>query len=355
MEMGMVPVGFNQATFNEYVVNGINGFIVEKKQRIDLPELHSVAVNMKHYLAKGRVNYLRKLRELDAFLLKPVDPPVYYESWFNKKVLPKLQRKWRTRRIPEITASRTRSESATPLVSVVTVVKDNAAGFAKTHQSICSQTYGNFEYVVIDGNSTDRTRELVAAHEASMDHVTSEKDKGPYDAMMKGVMAARGRYILFMNAGDEFAENTSLEDAMEAAPDDAEIIYGHHFYVRKTNFTKLHLARDLNATYRILKDGKLSYQWLGGIPCHQSTLVTRELILGIKFDPTLRIAADHALLFEACSRGAKAYHTNTVIAKYYDGGLSGKMKSQCIKDWRKIALKHAEDKDSAGEFYDKMK
>ncbi len=354
MEIGMIPVGFNQATFNEYVVDGVNGFIVDKKQRIDLPDLHSVAANMKHYFAKGRSNYLRKLEGLDAFLLKPVEPPNYYESWIHN-IAPKYQRRWRARRIPEITASRQRFENSSPLVSIVTVVKDDAVGFARTHQSICNQSYGNFEYIVIDGNSTDRTQEVIKAHEASMDYLTSEKDKGPYDAMMKGVRAARGRYVLFMNAGDEFAESTSLEETIESAPADADIIYGHHYYIRKNNLTKLHLARDLDSTYRTLKGGKLSFPWLSGIPCHQSTLVAKDLILQIKFDPTLRIAADHALLFEACSRGAKTYHTNTVISKYYEGGLSGKMKTLCVKDWKKIALKHTKDRKSAEAFYDKMK
>jgi Glycosyl transferase family 2/Glycosyl transferases group 1 len=354
MENGMIPVGFNQATFNEYVVDGINGFVVDKKQRFDLPDLHPVVENMKHYIAKGRANYLRKLEGLEAFLLKPVDPPNYYESWIHN-IAPKFQRRWRARKIPAITASRRRFEDISPLVSIVTVVKDDVVGFARTHQSICSQSYDNFEYIVIDGKSTDRTLESIKAHEASIDHLTSAKDKGPYDAMMKGALVARGRYILFMNAGDEFAESTSLEDAMEAAPVDADIIYGHHYYIRQSLFTKLHLARDLASTYRMLKGGKLTFPWLGGIPCHQSTLITKDLILDIKFDPTLQVAADHALLFSACERGAKAYHSNTVISKYYAGGLSGKMKSLCVKDWKKIALKYAEDRESAAAFYDKMK
>ncbi len=359
METGMIPIGFNFPTFNEYVIDGVNGFIVDKKQRLDLPPLAPVAANMMHYLKKGRANYERSLGKLDSFLLKRVVPPPKPEgSALFRKFAPKLYRKWlnqkREREIPEVSASRKRFQGESPLVTVVTVVRNNAPRLAKTFQSVFSQTYRNFEYIVIDGKSTDETMKVVRSHESSIDSHLSEKDRGPYDAMMKGAALARGRYVIYMNAGDEFAETTSLGDAMELCPEDAEFIYGHYYFVAANRTTKLKLVRDLDLTYQTLRNGNLTHLWQSGLPCHQSSIVSKELILRIGFDPTLVIAADHALAYEAFAQGAKTYHTNTVISKYYSGGLSSKMHSQCVNDWRKISLKHTENKAAVKEFYKKM-
>lgn len=360
MEIGMVPVGFNLPTFNEYVVDGVNGFIVDKKQRLDLPPLAPIAANMRHYLRKGRANYQRRLEGLEGFLLKPVVPPPGPEGpAIFRTLAPKLHRKWlrrkRERKIPEVNACRGRFQGESPLVSVVTVVRNNAPGLAKTFESVFSQTFDKFEYIVIDGKSNDETMSIVLSHEGSIDFHLSEEDGGPYDAMMKGAARARGRYVIYMNAGDEFAETTSLEDAMESCPEDAELIYGHYYFVGPNRGTKLKLVRDLELTYQTLVKGDLTTLWHSGLPCHQSSIVAKELILRIGFDPTLAIAADHALAYDACAQGAKTHHTNTVISKYHAGGLSGKMPSQCIKEWSKISLKHTTNKDAVTEFYRKMR
>ena len=359
MEIGMIPVGFNLPTFNEYVVDGVNGFIVDKKQRLDLPALVPVAANMRHYLRKGRINYQRSLERLGGFLLRPVVPPPKYSGLaLLRKFAPKLYRRWQQRKreleIPVINASRGRFQGGSPLVTVVTVVRNNASGLAKTFQSVFSQTFDKFEYIVIDGNSTDDTLNIIRLHEGSIDSHLSEKDRGHYDAMMKGAALARGRYVIYMNAGDEFAEITSLEDAMESCPEDAEVIYGHYYFVIPDRVTKLKLVRNLDLTYQTLKNGDLTSLWQSGLPCHQSSIVAKDLILRIGFDPTLVVAADHALVYDACAQGAKTHHTNTVISKYYAGGLSGKMQSQCVKDWRKVSLKHTNNKDAVKEFYRKM-
>jgi Glycosyl transferase family 2 len=357
MANGMVPIGFNFPTYSEYVVDGINGFIVDKNQRMDLPQLASIASNMRHYLQKGRINYQRSLEGLESFLLTPLPPTKLQGFALFRKFTPKIHRYWlkrkNAREIQEVRATRNRFHGDVALITVVTVVRNNAPGLAKTFQSVFSQTFDNFEYIVIDGNSTDETLRVIKLYESSIDSHLSEKDSGPYDAMMKGARLAKGRYVIYMNAGDEFAEITSLEDAMESCPEDAEFIYGHHYYVEPNRVVKLKLVRDLELTYQTLKDGNLTPLWHGGRPCHQSSIVTKDLILKIGFNPTFIIAADHDLAYDACAQGAKTYHSNTAISKYYSGGLSSKMHSQCIKDWVEIALKHSTNKDKVRNFYSK--
>lgn len=347
MRLGLIPVGFNASTYNEYVVDGVNGFIISGDQRIDLPDLLPVSANLIHYFEKGRKIYDRNLELLKVFLNKPNRPPNYLIPSF-------LQGAWRKRIPTRITSKRDLYKGTMPLVSLVTVVKNDMVGLTKTFQSVFEQTFKNYEYIVIDGNSTDKTVSMIHTHRSSIEHFISENDNGPYDAMIKGAKLASGRYVMFLNAGDEFAESTSLADAMESVPEHAEIIYGHHYYIQKKR-TKVHLARNLDLTYRELKLGKISMAWLLGIPCHQATMVNRELLLRMGFNPELRIAADHAFLFEACSQGCSNYHTNTFITKYHSGGFSSKTKSLCHAEWKKLALDHSDDSDAIDSFYRKLR
>ena len=354
MANGLIPVGFDEPTFNEYVVDGINGVIVEKTSRIDLPDLSAMAVWMDHYLRKGRANYERRRQELAGFLVKKVVPPPAASSPLHK-MAPKFMRRLEARKPIPITASRRRHQGDAPLVSIITVVRDDAAGFAKTHQSICRQTFHDYEHIVIDIESQNKTLKLIRQHEDAIDFHTSEKDNGPHEAMMKGISSARGRYVLLMNAGDELAEDASLEDALQDAPADAGIIYGHHYDVRETHFAKLIPARDLEASYRLLVEGRLSRSWQCGIPPRQSFLIERELILKSGFDSGLKMVADQALLFEACARGVRTYHSNTVITKCLERGISGKTKDRRIMEWKKVLARHCPHPEAVTKFVTGMK
>lgn len=353
MELGLIPIGFNYSTFNEYIVDGLNGFIVDTNQRIDLPNIEIIADKLKYYIKKGRQVYEQKLSKLGNFVLKPVKKPIQYTDWLNRN-FPKTMRERRSKMPTEITASRQCFQGEKPVITVITVVRNDVPGLTKTIQSVCSQLDYEFEYIIVDGASASPTIETIEKFKHLVDNYISEPDQGPYHAMMKGAKLANGKYIVFMNAGDEFAESTSLVDAMTMVPDNVDIIYGHHYYISKTNNTTLSLARDLDLTYQTLLRGNLTNLWKSGIPCHQSCIVSKELILKIKFDRKLRIAADHALLYDACALGAKTHHSNTIISKYYGGGLSAKMQSVCIQDWKRIALKHTSKPKLVSDFYEKM-
>lgn len=101
----------------------------------------------------------------------------------------------------------------TPLITVVTVTFRDAWALMKTARSVFSQTFSEFEYIVVDGDSNDGTANLIEFWQFAglVDKAIIEPDKGVYDAMNKGVRAAAGEYICFMNAGDVFADSTVLE------------------------------------------------------------------------------------------------------------------------------------------------
>src|ERR1700761_7114863 len=94
--------------------------------------------------------------------------------------------------------------SAQPILSVITIVYNNVNDIERTMLSVLNQTYGHIEYIVIDGKSNDGTLEIIKRYENRIAKLISEKDEGIYDAMNKGIAAATGDYVIFMNSGDEF-------------------------------------------------------------------------------------------------------------------------------------------------------
>ena len=102
-----------------------------------------------------------------------------------------------------------------PLITVITVVFNGASTIEDTIQSVINQTYNNVEYIVIDGGSTDGTQGIIRKYEHAIDYWVSEKDKGIYDAMNKGIALAAGDYVGLLNADDLFAGNDILQIVAE--------------------------------------------------------------------------------------------------------------------------------------------
>ena len=108
--------------------------------------------------------------------------------------------------------------------TIVTVCLNEVQNIGRTCESICSQTFGEYEWIVIDGQSTDGTLDVLSEYEHRISCLVSEPDSGIYDAMNKGIRLAKGEYLLFLNAGDYFSDNNALE-AVSCAPD-GDILYG---------------------------------------------------------------------------------------------------------------------------------
>lgn len=96
-------------------------------------------------------------------------------------------------------------------ISIITVCLNCSSQIERTCRSIISQTYSNFEWIVIDGNSEDGTLEILEKHKDTIAYLISEKDSGIYEAMNKGIKQSRGEYIVFLNAGDTFYNQHTLE------------------------------------------------------------------------------------------------------------------------------------------------
>jgi glycosyltransferase involved in cell wall biosynthesis len=119
-------------------------------------------------------------------------------------------------------------------VSVITINLNNKSGLGKTIQSVVNQTYSDFEYIIIDGGSTDGSLEIIKENGEKITYWVSEKDKGIYNAMNKGILKANGEYCLFINSGDYFIKSTIL-DEMSGYINGEDILYGNGFFEANNN------------------------------------------------------------------------------------------------------------------------
>lgn len=210
-----------------------------------------------------------------------------------------------------------------PFVSIVTVVRNDEEGLLQTRRSIKIQTCHDFEWIIIDGASTDRTGEIVAnLLNLGEARGISERDNGIYDAMNKGLVMARGAYVLFLNAGDVMHSNRALADAR------ARII--------ESNI-------DIAFFGSIMMTGRRSiprparnprYLWHGQPGLHQATFFNRRLHQQILFDPTFRVCGDYDVLARFKSKSAimRSFPEVFSINKFDSVSTSGKMKIRLMRE-----------------------
>lgn len=176
------------------------------------------------------------------------------------------------------------------VISIVTISYNCEKSIQRTINSVINQTYKGFEYIIIDGASTDQTVEVIKSNEEFIDFWVSEPDKGIYDAMAKGLHYATGEWIIFMNAGDCFA---SLDVLMSIFGDTKKdyscysVIYGDMMADRGLS-TEIIKARPFFLNKSMLPAMGFS---------HQSVFIRTELAKKIGFDPTYIVAADYAMIY----------------------------------------------------------
>ena len=205
-----------------------------------------------------------------------------------------------------------------PIVTVITVVLNDAAGFRATALSVTGQDYTALEFIVIDGGSVDGTAEVIREFSGKITRLVSEPDKGIYDAMNKGIRLASGDFIVFMNAGDSFFTNHSVTEVINARRESAAVIYG-----------------DSVAAYpgfRVLrKTGPIPEPWKGLPFSHQSMFTPAELLKKRGFDTGFTIAADYELVYRLFSRKTPFEYVPVTVCVNDVQGISNK---HYLKSWR---------------------
>lgn len=200
------------------------------------------------------------------------------------------------------------------ILSIITISKNNYSGLKKTLDSVSLQTDDKYEYIVIDGASTDGSASLLEEYDGIIDIGISEPDSGIYNAMNKGVNLSSGEYLLFLNSGDTLATNDVVD------------IINHH----SLNSDIIIGAVNLIHNNQIIKRGHtvsgavtLFNLFLTGIP-HQGTLTKRQLLLNNPFDENYRINSDFKFFLETIILQNKSvqYIPELVITNYDTNGIS---------------------------------
>ncbi len=204
-----------------------------------------------------------------------------------------------------------------PLFSVITVTWNAAGVIAPTLKSVKEQTFTNFEYLVVDGASTDSTLGLVEATAIPGTRVLSEPDGGLYDAMNKAIRLAKGKYLIWMNAGDAFAAPDSLARMAAVAADDPGVIYGQTQVVdasRKVVGMR-HLTAPATLTAGSFKQGMLV--------CHQAFAARRDI--APPYNLAYRFSADFDWCIRVLQKSERnAYVGDAPIVSFLTDGLTDK-------------------------------
>jgi glycosyltransferase involved in cell wall biosynthesis len=210
--------------------------------------------------------------------------------------------------------------TALPKVSVVTINLNMAYAVAATLDSILMQTYPNLETVVIDGGSTDGSREIIAAYGPRLSHWVSEPDRSLYDGMNKGVHAATGDWVIFMNAGDRFAGPEALSCAFSKPHGDADVLYGHHI--------RRYVEQGIDRLIRAEPPRVLPLR----MHCsHQALLMRRSILVERPFDLTILIA-DYESILAAYVGGKRFKPVDCVMAITVQGGQSDRHRVRVLRE-----------------------
>lgn len=198
-----------------------------------------------------------------------------------------------------------------PLISIITAVRNGEDHLERTILSVLEQNYKHIEYIIIDGASTDGTREIIRKYENRIACLISEPDEGIYDAMNKGIERATGKWINFMNSGDVFYDQETVLKIFSLCAHQNDVLYGDHVIRYGAEHKKLCRA------------GAVKHLWKGMIFCHQSSFIKTGLMKQYKFDTKNRISADFDFFYFLYIRGCNFFNTNLVISSVLADGVSG--------------------------------
>lgn len=209
-------------------------------------------------------------------------------------------------------------------LSIITINYNDQKGLEDTFKSVFAQTHQQFEYLVIDGGSTDGSKELIEQHADKIDYWVSEKDTGIFNAMNKGIKAAKGAYLLFLNSGDTFYNDEVLQQAVQQISNEHQIYYGDVQRVFNDATTTI-------KTYP--KELKFSF-FVDSAIAHQSAIVKRTLFDKVGyFNENYKIFADWEFFVCAiCKYDVPYKHLGVIVANYDMGGVSSQSDAQ-LKYW----------------------
>lgn len=226
-----------------------------------------------------------------------------------------------------------------PNLSVITINYNDARGLESTIQSVIAQTVTDFEFVVVDGASTDGSMDVIKRYSDKINSWVSEKDQGIYDAQNKGISKAIGKYFIFLNSGDAFFDNQVVEKFYDFLKiEKGQVIYGN------SNF----IHADGSGT-KVCPPSKLDLNfWYGNTLNHQAVFFKRDLFISYgRFSTEYRFASDFDFLFKVFLKLPQEFnYLNTTVCNYDNTGLTSKDENHrlIMEEKKKIMLNYVSRK-----------
>ncbi|MFL9831038.1 glycosyltransferase family 2 protein [Flavobacterium sp. ST-87] len=211
-------------------------------------------------------------------------------------------------------------------ISIITINYNNKKGLEKTIQSVVCQTEMDYEFIVIDGGSTDGSKELLESYLEKLDYWVSESDTGVYNAMNKGIKVAKGDFIIFMNSGDCFYANTVLENVKPLLVDEYDIYYGDNYKIKPYSKRKKTYPERLSFTF-----------FYSSCINHQSTFIRRQLFFDyFLYNENLKIVADwEFFIYTICVENRPYKYLKMTISNYDFTGMSSLKSNKSLVDSEK--------------------
>lgn len=203
-------------------------------------------------------------------------------------------------------------------ISIITTCYNRQSVIRRTIESVLAQDYPDIEYIVVDGNSTDGSMDIVHEYKDRISRIICEPDRGMYEAINKGIRTATGDVVGLMHSDDFFYDIHTVSDIAEAFKNsNADMIYGNGMYVDYDN-TELIVRKWISGKYSC---SKVKNGWL---PLHPTVYIKRKKMMekGL-YDESYRIAADSELLVRYLhKRDLKVHYLDRFITMQRMGGLS---------------------------------
>lgn len=199
-------------------------------------------------------------------------------------------------------------------LSIITITRNDLDGLRRTALSVSSQSFRDYEWIVIDGASTDGTVEYLQSMQPQPSAWVSEPDGGVYDAMNKGIQKAQGEYLLFLNSGDSLLAPDTLARCFSAFPN-ADIVYGDAYFVYPKRKKIVTHPDTLNLYY--FRRHSL---------CHQATFIRASLLRECGYSTQYKIVSDWRQWLVWMIEGRSFVHLPIVVCNYMMDGVSTTMR-----------------------------
>lgn len=305
MSCGTPCVGFNVGGIPE-MINATCGYVARYKDASDMAFGINYVLDAKRYAAMSQTARAKVETEYSE---KAVS--VRYAGLYNRLLRP-VQKP--------------------PLFSVITVTYNAAKTLPATLRSVKEQTFKEYEYIVVDGASKDET--LQEVRQSGIEHrLISERDRGIYDAMNKGLKVARGEYLIFLNAGDAFYAADTLQKTAEAIGDRRpDIVYGETAIVDEN--------RQFLMMRRLKAPEQLDWRSFahGMTVCHQAFIVRRRI--APLYDLQYKYSADVDWCIRCMKRAEEIFNTHLTLINYLREGASTYNRRASLVERFRIMCKH---------------